>query len=78
MLLFPLDGAIHHKTDAQKSGILGELEMRSHAAGLAGSAAILWECGGRMHFMGPRPWRAFLQSISMLWVMRNLNREISW
>lgn len=78
MLLFPLDSSFHHKTDEQQSAVVDELEMRAHAAGLAGSAAVFWESGGRGYFRGPRQWQSFLRSISLAWVVRQVNREISW
>lgn len=46
MLIFPLDSSVHHKTSNEKNEILFELEARAHAAGLAGSAVIIWEYGG--------------------------------
>ena len=78
MLIFPLDSGIHQKTDSEKAEILDELEMRAHAAGLAGSAVIVWDHGRSFNFMGPQPWHPFLRSINMRVVMANLNKEISW
>ena len=79
MILFPLDGgAIHHKTDNEKSEILRELQTRAHAAGLAGTAALIWDYGGRTHTFGPRQWSAFLGSLTTQLVLQNVNKEISW
>ena len=77
MLIFPLESGVHHRTDQEKSEILNELEMRANAAGLAGSAVIVWEYGRSFNFMGPRAWHPFLRSISMSFVQRNVNREVS-
>lgn len=78
MLLFPLDSSFHHKPDHEQSALVRELEARAHAAGLAGSAAVFWEYGGRGYFRGPRQWQAFLRSVSLRRVMMQVNREISW
>jgi hypothetical protein len=78
MLLFPLSHQLGQLTDDEQSDLLEELERRAHAAGLAGGAAVFWQHGGHGHFMGPRPWHPFLRSISMSFVQRNVNREISW
>ena len=78
MLLFPLDGGVHQKPDSEKQHILDDLEDSAHAAGLGGTAAILWDHGGRTYSFGPRQWAPFLRSISTRWVLRNVNREISW
>ena len=78
MLIFPLDGGFHHKANDVQADILDELESRAHGAGLAGGGVAVWESGGRMHFLGPSPWHPFLRSVTMQWVMMNVNREISW
>jgi hypothetical protein len=78
MIIFPLDSAFGTKTDADRSEILEELEERAHAAGLAGRAVAVWELGSRTFFIGPRPWHGFLQSISLRWVLANVNKRLSW
>ena len=45
-----------------------ELEARAHAAGLAGTAALIWDYGRRTYTYGPTQWQAFLSSISTQWV----------
>jgi hypothetical protein len=78
MIIFPLDHVFGLKASSEQSEALAELEFRAHAAGLAGQAVAVWESGSRMHFLGPRPWHTFLQSINMRWVWANVNKEISW
>lgn len=78
MIIFPLDSSFGSKTDQARSELLKELERRAHAAGLAGRAVAIWERGNQTHYLGPRPWQAFLQSISMQWVLANVNKELSW
>jgi len=78
MIIFPLDRTFGMKTDHARSELLEELERRAHAAGLAGRAVAIWERGNQTHFLGPRSWQMFLQSISMRWVLANVNKELSW
>lgn len=78
MIIFPLDSSFGSKSSSDQSDALAELEIRANAAGLAGHAVAVWESGNRMHFLGPSRWQGFLQSITMRWVMANVNKEISW
>ena len=78
MLLFPLNWNFAHKSLVEQNSVLRELEHRAHSAGLAGSAAVFWEIGGRTHFLGPKPWRDFLQSMSVRTVLTNVNKSVSW
>jgi len=78
MLLFPLDGSFDHRSSSEQQATLAELEARAHAAGLAGKAVALWDRAGRTYFLGPRPWHNFLRSISMGFVLANVNKKISW
>ena len=78
MLLFPLANDFGLKTQAQQNAVLAELQMRARSAGLAGQAAAVWESQGRTWTLGPEPWRSFLGSIDLGFVLANVNREISW
>lgn len=78
MLLFPLSPQFGQLSQDDQNDFLWELERRANAAGLAGSAAVFWQHGGHGHFMGPKQWHPFLRSVSMNFVMQNVNREISW
>lgn len=78
MLLFPLDGSFQHRSSSDQNATLNELQYRANRAGLAGSAALIWESGGRTMTLGPKPWAGFLRSINLHFVLRNVNREISW
>jgi hypothetical protein len=78
MLLFPLDSSFGHKSTTDQQQTLSMLTRRANAAGLAGAAVAFWQSGGRTHFMGPRPWRAFLEGLSMWQVQASVNRSISW
>ena len=78
MLIFPLDARFGNLSNDEQSSTLAQLEMRAHAAGLAGTAVAVWQQGHNFHFIGPRPWHPFLRSINMLWVQQNVNRELTW
>lgn len=78
MIIFPLDSSFGNKASDDQSEVLAELEQRAHAAGLAGRAVAVWERGREMHSLGPRAWQGFLRSISMRWVLANVNKELSW
>ena len=78
MLLFPLDGSFEHKPSSEQQVTLAELQSRAHAAGLAGKAVAVWARGDRTHFLGPRAWHNFLSSISMSFVLANVNKKVWW
>ncbi|HEX4737738.1 MAG TPA: hypothetical protein VH331_09260 [Allosphingosinicella sp.] len=78
MIIFPLDSAFGRKSHGDQTATLSALQVRAHAAGLAGKAVAVWQSGNTTHFMGPKPWHGFLSGISMQWVWANVNKEISW
>jgi hypothetical protein len=78
MILVPLNDSFGRKTDQERTQTLGQIQAVAASAGLRGSVAAIWNGGGRTYFMGPRPWHPFLRSISLDWVSRQVNRELSW
>lgn len=78
MIIAPLDSAFGHKSQGQQQAALLEIERAAHNAGLAGSAVIVWESGGRLNFLGPQQWHPFLRGINMRWVMSNINKSLNW
>ena len=79
MIIFPLDQRFGRLTQHEQQEELVALELRANAAGLHGHAVAVWDAGGgRMGFIGPRQWNAFLQSIGLRQVLASLNKEISW
>ena len=78
MIIIPLDSNFGSKSDQEQRQIISELQARSLAAGLRGTVVPVWESGGRMSFIAPRPWHPFFQSISLQRVWANINKEISW
>jgi hypothetical protein len=78
MLLFPLDDSFEFKSSAEQNSIVAQLQMRANRAGLGGRAVAVWQRGHETRFLGPPPWKAFLRSIDMTFVLTNVNRKISW
>ena len=79
MIIFPLEAAFGHMTESDKNQELGALGFQANRAGLRGAAVVVWDAGaGRMGFFGPDQWHRYLSSISLSFVMANLNKEISW
>jgi len=78
MIIVPLDASFGNKPTSDQDGTISELQMRAQGAGLAGTVVPVWESGGRMSFIAPRPWHSFFKSLSMLSVVRNLNKELYW
>ena len=78
MLLFPLSGNFGVKGPKEQDKVLAELQARAQAAGLTGRAVAVWELGGRTYSVGPKPWEAFLGSLSMKFVLQKVNTTISW
>lgn len=78
MIIFPLDQSFGNRSNDDQETTLSGLEYRANSAGLAGYAVAIWQHGPHTHFRGPSKWQNFLRSISMRWVLANVNKEISW
>jgi hypothetical protein len=78
MLLFPLDASFGLKGPVIQDKALAELQARAHGAGLSGRAVAVWEEGNKTMSIGPEPWKAFLASLSMRFVLKHVNKTISW
>jgi hypothetical protein len=78
MIIIPLDDSFGRKTNAEQNTITQDLQLRARSAGLAGTVVPVWNADGRMGFIAPRPWCSFFQSISLHWVLRNINKELSF
>ena len=78
MILVPLDDSFGQKTSEKQNAVSAEIQTVAAAAGLRGTVVIVWETGGRFHFMGPREWHPFLRSLSMLQILSWRNRALTW
>lgn len=78
MIIVPLESSFGNKSSDDQHVVMAELQAHARGAGLAGTIVPVWESGGRMFFIAPRPWHPFFQSLSMLAVLQNINKELSW
>ena len=79
LIVVPLESSFGGNPLLRQQEITAELQMRAHAAGLAGTAVPVWDGGnGRMAFLAPHNWHPFFRSITLQWVAANLNRELFW
>ena len=78
MIIVPLDASFGHNSQIDQQSIIADLQAHARGARLAGAVVPVWDCGGRMAFIAPRPWHPFFQSLSLPAVIRNLNKVLSW
>jgi hypothetical protein len=78
MIVVPLEASFGNKSNDDQLAGIAELQAHARGAGLAGTIVPVWESGGRMSFIAPTPWHPFFKSLSMVGVMRNLNKELWW
>jgi hypothetical protein len=78
MIIVPLESSFEHKSDEDQRATIEELQVRARSAGLAGTVVPVWQSGGRMCSITPRPWRSFFQNLSMRSVLLNVNKELYW
>ena len=79
MIVVPLDSQFGYKSSADQQEIISELQIRSRAAGMAGTVVPVWDGGGgRMSYIAPRPWHPFFSSMNLRSVHANINKELSW
>jgi hypothetical protein len=78
MIIVPLDDDFGHKSNTDRQHAIRELQARSRSAGLAGTVVPVWNDGGCMAFIAPRPWHPFFSSLDLPTVWANVNKELSW
>lgn len=79
LIIFPLEAKFGQMPGSDQDRELGILGSQANRAGLKGAAVAVWDTGlGRAGFRGPAQYYSILASISLPFVMANLNREISW
>lgn len=77
MIIVPLDNSFDRKPQTEQEEIIDSLQMYARSAGLAGTVVPVWESGGRMMFIAPRPWHPFFQSLSLRAVFANINKTLT-
>lgn len=78
LIIAPLNSDFGRKTLQEQQEIVGEIQDRSNAAGLAGTVVPVWDNGGRMAFIAPKNWHPFFSRLSLRAVWASVNKEISW
>ena len=78
LIIARLDDGFEHKSQADQSEAINELQMRAESAGLAGTVVPVWNYGGRMRFIAPKNYHPYFQSINFDFIIRNINKEIVW
>jgi hypothetical protein len=79
IIVIPLESSFGNRISSDQRATILELQMRSRAAGLAGTVVPVWDAGsGRMGFIAPQQWHPYFQSISLQFVAANINRSLSW
>ena len=79
LIIVPLKDRFGRLSAAEQHTAINELQRRAAAAGLAGKVIPIWPAGvGRMAFIAPRPYRPFFRSIDLRFVLRNVNRRLTW
>jgi hypothetical protein len=79
MIIVPLDDNFDQKSSSQQNAAVNQIQIAARSAGLAGRVVAIWESsGGRVKLIAPPQWHAFFRDIDLGWVMRNVNKSISW
>ncbi len=79
VILIVLDPRIGSQPQHVQSATLTHLQAVVNNAGLAGTAALVWQASnGRIDTFGPRQWSIFLRSLSAEFIARNINRTLSY
>jgi hypothetical protein len=79
MVIVPLEPSFGNKISQDQQAIIGDLQMHSRLAGMAGIVVPVWDGGGgRMAFIAPQQWHPFFTSLNLPFVFANINKELSW
>src|SRR5271167_2173269 len=65
MIIIPLEASFGSRPQDEQNSVIDDLQLHSSDAGLKGTVVPVWESGGRLHFIAPRPWHPFFASLSM-------------
>jgi len=76
MIIVPLESSFGNLPTGEQEATIAELQIRSRGADLRGTVVPVWNSGGRMAFIAPRPWHPFFEHMNLQWVAHNLNREL--
>jgi hypothetical protein len=78
LIIIPLDKDLSRKPPSEQSDIADSLQACAMSAGLAGTVVPVWDAGGgRMGFWAPENFHPYFRSISLQFVLINVNRELT-
>lgn len=78
MVIVIMDPAFARASPTQQEATISQLQTRSHACGLKGTIAMVWDAGGKLDYLVPQPWHEFFRSLTLDDVRSRINAEISW
>jgi hypothetical protein len=79
MIIVPVESSFGSHPKSEQDKFILQFQLHCRGAKLAGLVVPVWEdSSGRMNFIAPPKWFPFFQGIDMVFVLRNLNREINW
>lgn len=77
MIIIPVSHSFNSKNQTQQTEFYNSLQYFARSAGLAGSVCLVWQINNRFHFLAPRQWNRFFESINMNFVMHNINKQLT-
>jgi hypothetical protein len=77
LIIIPLNRSFRYKTPAQQQTTTQALQAYATSAGLKGTVVPVWDDGGRIKFLAPRPWHPFFRSINLAFVAANIKRRLT-
>ena len=79
LVVVPVSTSFGRKTEEQRRQILDELRRKAFEAGIPGTVIPVWDSGGgKMGFVAPTGFHAFLQGLRLPQVLTYVNRTLSW
>jgi hypothetical protein len=78
VIIVPVDRSFAARAPAEQARIQEAFQQSAVAAKIPGVVIPVWEdASGRMAFRAPQAWKAFLQTIDMVYVATALNQTLS-
>ena len=77
LIIVPISADFRHKPAMEQHRIVVALPGHFKAAGMKGEVNSVWDAGeGRMAFVAPQRWKAFLSGINLDHVHASINTEV--
>lgn len=79
MIIVPLDPKFGSATAKAQAATIADLQAHASVANIKGRVVPVWDAGrGRMGYVAPPEWQPFFNSLTLIQIATNLNKEISW